>query len=86
MKVFIDEHIFWKKHLTHAIGKINQGIGILGEPKHSKNLNILKIVCHSLIRSNLRCGALGPEKLGKSEQNTSALEPRLKGNYFLKTP
>ena len=47
--VFLDEHLYWKKQLAHVIAKLNQGIGILSKLRHSANLNILKIVYHSLV-------------------------------------
>ena len=55
--VFLDEHLYWNKQLAHVIAKLNQGIGILSKLRHSTNLNILKIVYHSLVGSHLHYGA-----------------------------
>ena len=55
--VFLDEHLYWNKQLAHFITKQNQGIGILSKVRHSTNLDILKIVYHSLVGSHLHYGA-----------------------------
>ena len=55
--VFLDEHLYWKNQLAHFITKLDQGIGILSKLRHSENLNILKIMYHSLVGSHLHYGA-----------------------------
>ena len=54
--VFIDEHLYWNIQLAHVIAKLNQGICILSRLRHSANLNILKIMYHSLAESHLHYG------------------------------
>ena len=51
--VFLDEHLYWNKQPAHVIAKLNQRIDILSKLMHSTNLNILKIVYHSLVGSHL---------------------------------
>ena len=55
--VFLDQHLYWNKELAHVITKLNQGIGILSKLRHYANLNILKIVYHSLVGSHLHYSA-----------------------------
>ena len=50
--VFLDDYLYWNKQLVHVIAKLNQGIGILSKLRHNTNLNILKIVYHSLLGSH----------------------------------
>ena len=55
--VILDQHLYWNKQLAHVTTKLNQGIGILSKLRHYANLNILKIVYHSLAGSHLHYGA-----------------------------
>ena len=55
--VFLDEHLYSSKQLAHIITRLNQGIVILSKLKHCANLNMLKIVYHSLVGSHLHYGA-----------------------------
>ena len=55
--VFFDEHLYSNKQLAHITTKLNQGIVILSKLRHCANLNMLKIVYHSLVRSHLHYGA-----------------------------
>ena len=54
--VILDQHLYWNKQLAHVTTKLNQGIGILSKLRHYANLNILKIVYHSLVGSHLHYG------------------------------
>ena len=51
--VILDEQLYRNIQLAHVTAKLNQGIGILSKLRCSTNLNILKIVYHSLVGSHL---------------------------------
>ena len=49
--------IYWNKQLAYVIVKLNQGTVVLNKLRHKTNLDILKIVYHSLVKSHLYYGA-----------------------------
>ena len=55
--IFLDKHLLWMKQVSWVNSKLNQAIGILSKLRYNMNLCILKIVCHSLLGSQVQYGA-----------------------------
>ena len=75
--LFLDEHLSWTKQLSHVFLKLNRAIGILSKLRHNTNLNILKIVYHSLFGSHLLYGCqLWGQQIGENQQKIQKLQNR----------
>ena len=90
--VFFDQQLCWNKQLAHVTAKLSQGIDILLKLMHSANLNILKIVYHSLVVSHLHYGSQiwgqrNTENINKMHvlQNRALRKSPLKGSLNQQT-
>ena len=55
--VLLDKHLHWNQHISQVKMKLNRAIAILSKVRYNANLNVLKIIYHSLFGSHLLYGS-----------------------------